>query len=357
MAVLWLALALLRRRSATARYAVSCAALALMALMPVATAAELYVRALPAGVSPPAVSRPRASQATTAPGPTVAREVRRPVAPREEAGWMAQLQPWALPLWAVGVLLFSMRLVSAGVHVRRLERRSASADDGILQTAALLARRLGVERPVRVLVASIADGPATLGWLHPVILLPPAALMGITPRQLEALLAHELAHVRRHDYLVNVVQMVLETVFFYHPAIWWSSRRIRIERELCCDDVAVESCGDALSYAQALTRVAKLRVAEPALGSTNGPLLGRIQRVLGRPAQTQSSPPAWTAAALVVTIMALVVTTEHAHAAPPRRRLRARQASSGVRLWTRSPACRSRGPRSRFASATPPTAS
>ena len=89
-------------------------------------------------------------------------------------------------------------------------------------------------------ISTMTGGPATLGWIRPVILLPPATALGITPRQLEALLAHELAHIRRHDYLVNVLQMMAETVFFYHPAVWWASRRIRVERELCCDDIAID---------------------------------------------------------------------------------------------------------------------
>ena len=279
--LLWAVLASSRRLATNTRYAIACTALALMALVPMATATALYMRPLPTDVRSPIVSGPVTARGMAASAAGMPRAVRRPVAPSGTAGWIAQWQPWVLPLWAVGVLLFSLRLVSAGVHVRRLERRSEPADDAIFQMAAFVARRLGIERPVRVLVASIADGPATLGWLRPVILLPPAALMGITSAQLEALLAHELAHIRRHDYLVNVVQMVLETVFFYHPAVWWTSRRIRAERELCCDDIAVESCGDALSYAQALTRVARLRVAEPALGSSSGPLVRRIQRVLG----------------------------------------------------------------------------
>jgi beta-lactamase regulating signal transducer with metallopeptidase domain len=212
--LLWTVLASSRRLATNTRYAIACTALALMALVPMATAAALYMRPLPTDVRSLIASGPATARGMAAPAAEMPRAVRRPVPPSGPAGWIAQWQPWVLPLWAVGVLLFSLRLVSAGVHVRRLERRSEPADDAISRMAAVLARRLGIERPIGVLVASIADGPATLGWLRPVILLPPAALMGITSAQLEALLAHELAHIRRHDYLVNVVQMVLETVFF-----------------------------------------------------------------------------------------------------------------------------------------------
>jgi hypothetical protein len=122
-----------------------------------------------------------------------------------------------------------------------------------------------------------------VGWIRPVVPLPAATVLGLTPQQLEAVLAHELAHILRYDFLVNMLQTVAETLLFYHPAVWWASARIRQERELCCDDLAVETCGDVLCYARALTRSERLRVTTPslALGSAGGPLLYRIQRLAG----------------------------------------------------------------------------
>jgi TonB family protein len=118
--------------------------------------------------------------------------------------------------------------------------------------------------------------------LRPIVLLPVSAVAGLTPDQLEAVLAHELAHIRRHDYLVNLLQMAAETLLFYHPAVWWISSRIRQERELCCDDLAVRTCGGAIPYARALTALEKMRAARPALalGSTDGPLFFRIRRLV-----------------------------------------------------------------------------
>jgi hypothetical protein len=122
-----------------------------------------------------------------------------------------------------------------------------------------------------------------VGWLRPVILVPAATIAGLTPEQLEAVLAHELAHIRRYDYVVNAAQVLIETLLFYHPAVWWVSARIRRERELCCDDLAVGCCGDAVCYARALTRLERLRLDSPSLavGSTSGPLGYRIRRLLG----------------------------------------------------------------------------
>src|SRR5262249_16695356 len=142
-----------------------------------------------------------------------------------------------------------------------------------------------VSRRIAVLISEMTESPSVVGWIRPVILLPTATLMGLTPLQLEAILAHEIGHIRRYDYLINMLQMVVETLFFYHPAVWWISRRIRVERELCCDDLAVRFSGNALRYARALTTLEKLRSRVPrvAMASTGGPLLYRIQRLVGVP--------------------------------------------------------------------------
>jgi len=146
-----------------------------------------------------------------------------------------------------------------------------------------LRSRMGLTASVRVLISAAADGPSVIGWIRPVILLPAATVLGLSAAQLEAVLAHECAHIRRYDYLVNLLQSLVETVLFYHPAVWWISARIRHERELCCDDLAVRSCGDVLCYARALASLERLRVAAPslALGASDGSVLYRIERLVG----------------------------------------------------------------------------
>src|SRR5262249_39837074 len=146
-----------------------------------------------------------------------------------------------------------------------------------------LTRSMAVRRPIRVLISVMSDSPSVVGWLRPVILLPAGAIMGLTPLQLEAILAHEIGHIKRYDYLVNIFQMVIEGLLFYHPAVWWTSKRIRVERELCCDDLAVRYSGNALRYARALTILERLRLSVPAaaMASTGGPLMYRIQRLVG----------------------------------------------------------------------------
>src|SRR5205807_2283082 len=173
-------------------------------------------------------------------------------------------------------------------------------------TAALqrLAALLRVTRPVRVAASVLVQVPAVIGWLRPVILLPASALTGLTPLQLDALLAHELAHVRRYDYLVNLIQSVIETLLFYHPAVWWVSQQVRDEREHCCDDLAVAVCGDPHFYARALLGMERLRVTPPgfvlAAAGRGGSLMGRIRRLVA-PVQTEIFPR-WMAGVIAVTL-------------------------------------------------------
>jgi hypothetical protein len=145
-----------------------------------------------------------------------------------------------------------------------------------------------------------------MGWIKPVVLLPTAALAGLSPTQLEALLAHELAHVRRHDYLVNVLQSVVETLLFYHPAVWWVSRQVRIDREHCADDLAVRVC-DRLVDASALADLAALAPAPRlALAATDGSLLNRVRRILGLQPAPAASPGLWPIVLVVLLVGAAV---------------------------------------------------
>ena len=280
----WIALFAMRRRSAASRYAVSCAALGVMAILPAITAYwlyHLYQRPQPLGAVGPSISAGAAGQFLAG------------VTEGTSTGWLALLQAWAVPIWCCGVLLFSIRLVWASQQVSKLRRRGEPGDATLLATVARLADRLGLRRGVQILISSIADGPSVVGVLRPVILLPAATLLGLTPQQLEAVLVHELAHIRRYDYLVNIVQMMIEALLFYHPAVWWTSARIRRERELCCDDAAVAVCGDSLGYARALASLERLRATTPslALASTDGPLAFRIKRLIGAAAVSEDRLP------------------------------------------------------------------
>jgi TonB family protein len=264
----WLALFLLRRRSAQLRYVAACAALAMLVVMPVVTTIALYEQ-------PTAVRGfTFAARSTPAPAATAPSAVK--------LDWLALAQTWAVPVWACGVLMFSLRMAWGCAQLAAMRRAGEAADFQLGAAFADLARRMGVRRPVRLLLSTATDSPSVTGWLRPIVLLPISAIAGLTPDQLEAVLAHELAHVCRHDYLVNLLQMAAETLLFYHPAVWWISARIRHERELCCDDLAVRAASGAIVYARALAALEKMRASRPALalGSTDGPLFFRIRRLV-----------------------------------------------------------------------------
>jgi TonB family protein len=269
--LLWTALFVLRNRSARARYAASCVALFVMAILPIVTACLLYTAPTLVGQTSRSVPVPQDPPAGMS------------VLASSSFNLAVVFASWALPVWSLGVLLFSLRLVWASRQISALRRQAKPAEEAVLAIVFGIKDRMQLARPVRVLISAVADCPSVIGWIRPAILLPAATVLGLTPQQFEAVLAHELAHILRYDYLVNMLQTIVETLLFYHPAVWWASARIRQERELCCDDLAVDSCGDALCYARALTRLERLRATTPslALGSAGGSLLYRIQRLAG----------------------------------------------------------------------------
>ena len=199
---------------------------------------------------------------------------------------IADVLPWLAPFWFAGVLVFHLRGVAGWMAAARLRRRGVCRAPGPWpQRLQHLAARLRVSRPVALLETCLADVPLVVGYLRPAILMPVGMLAGMPAAQVEAILLHELAHVRRRDYLANLLQTVAEGFLFYHPAIWWISRVIRAEREKCCDDLVVAASGDACEYAAALAALEQTRWAadRAALAATGGSLVERIRRLLYPP--------------------------------------------------------------------------
>jgi uncharacterized protein (TIGR03435 family) len=195
----------------------------------------------------------------------------------------------------LGVAVLSLRFAGGWISAVRLRSSTARlASHDWQRTLSMLAERIGVWRPVRLLVSARIDSPVVVGWMRPMILAPVGALCGLPAAQMEALLLHELAHVRRHDYLVNLMQNVAESLLFYHPAVWWISAHVRAEREVCCDDLAVAATGDAFGFACALAEIASWQPVRRhvALAASGGSLSARIARLLGvqRPATGSAGP-------------------------------------------------------------------
>jgi beta-lactamase regulating signal transducer with metallopeptidase domain len=230
----------------------------------------------------------------------------------------ATLRTILLTLWFTGVLVLSLRLLGGWIVARRLAIKAIRPVAPEVQSLATrVAGRLALDRVVRVVESSAVTVPAMIGWMKPVVLLPAAALAGLSPAQLEALIAHELAHVRRHDYLVNLLQTIVETLLFYHPAVWWVSRQVRRDREHCCDDLAVGVC-DRLTYVTALANLAAMSTRPRlALAATDGSLIDRVRRILGQPSDNVHGS-GWLATVMIVTLAGgAIASTAIARPSPP----------------------------------------
>ncbi len=213
--------------------------------------------------------------------------------------------PWITAAWLIGVVLLSGRWIVSWAWLQLRIRSSNPAVVAQLQSrVAALRQQLHVSRDVLIRSADWLASPAVTGWIRPTLLIPTSALTGLAPDQLEALLAHELAHIRRYDYLANLIQTAIETLLFYHPAVWWISARIRTERENCCDDIALSVCTDRLVYASALVALEETRDRAPEMAvAAGGPSLKvRIRRILYN---QETAPSGWPAAALVTLVLGL----------------------------------------------------
>jgi beta-lactamase regulating signal transducer with metallopeptidase domain/multidrug efflux pump subunit AcrA (membrane-fusion protein) len=313
------ALEALRRRSSGARYAAACIALLAMAAAPVVTACLVPVPARPAAV--PEVDRIAALDSAPAAGPAAALAEGAPspasIAPRAggpashpvPAPWRSRIAstiqpvlPYFVGAWLAGVALLTLWYAGGWLRLRRLVNRKAGpASERVVRIAVDLARRLGVGRAVRVLESVAVGVPTLVGWLRPAILVPASVATGFPLDQLEALLAHELMHVRRWDDLVNAAQTAVETLLFYHPAVWWVSGRVRLYREQCCDDAVVAWSGDGAPYARALAALEERHAAARlAVAATGGSLLGRIRRILGMEETTMKRSTLSVASSMVL---------------------------------------------------------
>ncbi|MFM9058293.1 MAG: M56 family metallopeptidase, partial [Planctomycetaceae bacterium] len=250
------------------------------------------------GAGPPGVARPARAAAAGGRGFAV-EAVRRGLQP-----WLG----WCVAAWLVGVGCCGVRPLVGWAAWRSLRARGVAVPAEVGRMVDRACRRLGVARGVRALATSGIDVPAVAGWLSPVILVPVALVTSLPAAQLESLIVHELAHVRRGDVVVNVLQAVLETLAFYHPAVWWLSGRLRVEREHCCDDLVMAATGGRAEYDRALVAVEMLRGRRAGLacGAADGSLVSRIRRlVTGVDPRSSVWPlPAFAAAGLAGLVIA-----------------------------------------------------
>ena len=255
----------LRRSDPRTRYTLALGGLLAMVLLPVGTFLFLVASHAPADATGAA-----ATMAVTA------------VSAGSEAasspGWIT----WVVSAWALGVLIYAARLITGLTRLARIRRTAEPAPEWLVQQFHALITAFGVSERTQLKVSEQIHAPLMLGWLRPLVLVPPAVIAGFPPHQLQMILAHELAHVRRHDYLINLLQLAAETLLFYHPAVHWLSNHIRALREQCCDDLAVRMVEDRYGYARTLAELEDMRRFTPALslGMAEGQILTRIRRLV-----------------------------------------------------------------------------
>lgn len=201
--------------------------------------------------------------------------------------WYLSLQPYlpiAVGVWLFGVLLFLLRMEGGLFYLRRLKQSGYPAPLQWQEKMLHLAHRMDLRRKVRLLESKLIEVPMVVGHLKPIVLLPVGVFTGLSTDQVAAILAHELSHIKRCDYLINLGQNVIEALLFFNPFAWWISAKIREEREICCDDQAVKICGDQFTYARALTGLQDFVINKPTLGMTlfkkQSHLLSRVKRLL-----------------------------------------------------------------------------
>lgn len=272
-------------RSSRARYAATCAALFSMPLM----------FAMTTWISLPAARELALVAAQSWFGGPLAAPVLAVTLP-EPSVWQrfAATLPWLAPYWLAGVFLLWARAGLGLLAAQRLRRTGVCAVPPEWQTRFdQMCQSLRISRPVLLMESCLAEAPVVVGFFRPVVLLPLGLLTGFPAEQVQAFLIHELAHIGRADYLVNLAQTLVEGLLFYHPAVWWVSAKIRAERENCCDDRVVEATGDAPGYAAALTMLEEKRwlASDAALAANGGSLMKRIRRLLGHDRPRAASAP------------------------------------------------------------------
>lgn len=222
--------------------------------------------------------------------------------------------PLIVTVWVLGLVFFMLKMLGGLLYIQRLRQRYTSPMPRQWQEMlGSLAGELGLGRTIRLAESALVRVPMVVGWLKPVILMPLGAVNNLTPAQVEAILAHELAHIARHDYLLNLMQSIVEILLYFNPAVWWISSNIRTERENCCDDIAVRLCGNSLAYAKALVSLQEMHQATPAFAMSfsknRNQLLTRIQRIL-QPSNNKSNVMEKLSATFLLTVAVVLLSVQ-----------------------------------------------
>ena len=168
-------------------------------------------------------------------------------------------------LWFLGMLLFIVKSIGGFIYLNNLKKSAVSADSKIINVYRSLKIKFDIIRNVKVAESGLISSPMVIGYVKPIILFPIGMVNNLSTEEVGCILAHELAHIKRHDYIINVCQIFIENIFYYHPAIWYISKAIRSEREKCCDDMAIKHTSSQLNYAKTLVKVQEIKISNQTL--------------------------------------------------------------------------------------------
>ncbi len=227
---------------------------------------------------------------------------------------LAYSLPYFSLMWLASIVALTIKLLLEVRNVNNLPRHSCvSPSPALVQRFDELARQIKLTTPPKLLISLKAQVPMAIGWLKPVVLLPASMVSGLDSTQLEMLILHELAHIRRHDYLINFLQTLIELLFFFHPSVHWIGKQMRHEREYCSDDIAVQHCGNAIAYAHTLTDTASLcakghfhTIPTMAMAASGGDLKARVVRLVDHHCAPTSTPSKWLAAISLLLALTLL---------------------------------------------------
>ncbi len=343
--LLALCLALMRKHEAATRYATAVVGLFTFICLPLITGAYIAHSQSAQRLEARANQARQQSEQKPRFAPIVESSELSPVSQSAHVVGHLEIAKYARPIvifWLTGVLLLSLRgFAGWAVLQLSLRNRHSEIESSLASSLRKAAASIGVRKLPQLIVTNGSHSPYMYGLLRATIVLPVSALSSLSVPMVEAILAHELAHIRRHDYFVNIVQCIAETAFFYHPGIWWISRSISVEREICCDELVVATLTDSTLYARALVGLEVWRSARPALAASDGSLRFRIERILGRSSSVRDlRGQTIVSAAAAATILATIVFAQSLGIAQSDLK---GNADSRTDLWTQVPSTASMG--------------
>jgi beta-lactamase regulating signal transducer with metallopeptidase domain len=205
---------------------------------------------------------------------------------------VSQVMPYVIMCWIFGSILFMLRIASGWWYINKLKTTATVLEEWSDRLTSI-AKQLDIQRLIRVAESNNISAPMVIGFFKPMILFPTGLMSGLSTDQIESILIHELAHIRRHDYLVNLIQSIVESFYFFNPFVWMISNIIRREREYCCDDAVVTVRGNSLAYVKALSQLEEMRLSSPILSvgfaENKNQLLNRMKRIMEKSTKNYSS--------------------------------------------------------------------